>query len=274
MQSGLTIGEFSRMSHLSVKTLRHYHDVRLLEPDAVNPANGYRYYSEDQVTTAHVIRRLRDLEMPVPDVKAVLATADAAARNALIARHLDRLEGELARTREAVNSLRNLLERPQTSLRVEHRTVAATRAMAIRAMIDRDDILAWWRGALGELHAMVDAQELAATGPSGGLFASEIFQHDRGEATVYIPVNGEPRALGRVESLVVPAAELAVVTHHGSLADIDITYGALGSYATRFELSVDAPLREIYVRDAFDTPDENAWETEVGWPIFRADAGS
>jgi DNA-binding transcriptional MerR regulator len=274
MQSGLTIGEFSRASHLSVKTLRHYHDVGLLEPDSVNPGNGYRYYSQDQVTTAHVIRRLRDLEMPVPDVKAVLATGDAAARNALIARHLDRLEGELARTREAVSSLRNLLERPPTSLRVEQRTVAATRATAISSMVDRGDILAWWRGALGELYATLDAQDLTATGPSGGLFAGEIFQHDRGEATVYIPVDGESRVVGRVASLVVPAAELAVVTRHGSLANIDITDGALGSYATRFELSVDAPLREIYLRDAFDTPNEDAWETEVGWPIFRADAGS
>jgi DNA-binding transcriptional MerR regulator len=273
MQTGLTIGEFSRVSHLSVKTLRHYHDVGLLEPASVNPGNGYRQYAEDQVATAHVIRRLRDLRMPVADVKAVLSSDDAAGRNALIARHLDRLEGELARTREAVSSLRNLLERPETPLRVEHRTVAATPAIAIRATVDREDILTWWRGALAELRAMVDAQGLRATGPSGGLYAAEIFQHDRGEAIVYIPLDGEARVIGRLEPLVVPAAELAIATHHGALGDIDLTYGALGSYATRHELSVDGPLREFYLRDAHDTPDQDAWETEIGWPIFRADAG-
>jgi effector-binding domain-containing protein len=142
-----------------------------------------------------------------------------------------------------LRSLRNLLERPQTPLRVEHRTVAATPALAIRDTVDREDILTWWRGALGELHAMVDVEELQATGPSSGLLAGEIFQHDRGEATVYIPVAGDARPVGRVEPIVVPGAELAVVSHHGSLADIDVTYGALGSYATRHELSVDAPLR-------------------------------
>lgn len=274
MQTGLTIGEFSRVSHLSVKTLRHYHDVGVLEPNCVNPGNGYRYYSEDQVATAHVIRRLRDLEMPVADVKAVLATDDASVRNALIARHLDRLEHELARTGQAVSSLRKLLDRPSVPLRVEHRTVPPTPAVAIRATIDREAILPWWRGALSELHAVVGAQGLVATGPSGGLYAGEIFQHDRGDATVYIPVDGEARPVGRAEPVVVPAAELAVVTHYGSLADIDLTYGALGSYAARHELSVDGPLRETYVRDAHDTPDEEAWETELGWPIFRADAGS
>jgi DNA-binding transcriptional MerR regulator len=42
MATELTIGEFSRMSHLSVKTLRHYHQTGLLEPSSVNPGNGYR----------------------------------------------------------------------------------------------------------------------------------------------------------------------------------------------------------------------------------------
>lgn len=94
----------------------------LLEPDQVDPDTGYRYYAPDQIPAAQIIRRLRDLDMPIPDVTAVLATADTAARGELIAAHLDRLETELARTRSAVESLRNLLRRPATAA-VEHRTV-------------------------------------------------------------------------------------------------------------------------------------------------------
>jgi DNA-binding transcriptional MerR regulator len=92
MAAGLTVGDFSRATHLSVKTLHHYHQMGLLEPATVNPDTGYRYYSAGQIPTAQVIRRLRDLEMPVADVKAVLAAPDAPARNALIAAHLNRLE--------------------------------------------------------------------------------------------------------------------------------------------------------------------------------------
>ena len=271
MQSGLTVGDFSRVTHLSVKTLRHYHEVGLLEPAEVNPVNGYRYYAPEQIPTAQVILRLRNLEMPVADVKAVLAAPDSAARNALIAAHLDRLETELARTRAAVDSLRNLLQRPGKAASVEHRTVPEAPTVAIRAPVDRADVLAWWQGALGELHATVHAQGLRPTGPSGGLYASELFQHDRGEAIVFIPVEGFVHAVGRVAPYVVPAAELAVVTHHGSLADVDLTYAELGSYTTRHEISVDGPLREYYLRDSLDTPDPAGWETEIGWPIFRAD---
>ena len=272
MGTGLGVGDFSRATHLSVKTLRHYHEVGLLEPAAVNPDTGYRYYSTHQIPTAQVIRRLRDLEMPVADVKAVLAAPDAAARNALIAAHLNRLEAELAQTRAAVESLRDLLAPPDGPAVIEHRSVPATAAASIGAVVDRADVLAWWQGALGELRATVRAQGLHATGPSGGVFASELFQRDRGQATVFIPVPGRARAIGRVTPLVVPAAELAIISHHGSLADADLSYAKLGSYATTHEISIDGPLREYYLRGAGDTPDEADWRTEIGWPIFRADA--
>src|SRR3954470_14534611 len=66
----LTIGEFSKMTYLSVKALRHYHDVGLLEPMLVDPATGYRRYGASQVGTAQAIRRFRDLDMPIDEVRA------------------------------------------------------------------------------------------------------------------------------------------------------------------------------------------------------------
>lgn len=91
-------------------------------------------------------------------------------------------------------------------------------------------------------------------------------------ATVFIPVEGRGRPIGRVTSLVIPAAELAIISHHGSLADADLSYAKLGWYATTHEISIDGPLYEYYLRGAGETPDEAEWRTEIGWPIFRADA--
>lgn len=54
MSVRLSIGDFSRMTHLSVKALRHYHDVGLLEPAEIDRWSGYRYYRPDQVATAQV----------------------------------------------------------------------------------------------------------------------------------------------------------------------------------------------------------------------------
>ena len=88
---------------------------------------------------------------------------------------------------------------------------------------------------------------------------------------MFIPVDGSVRAVGRVVPFTVPPAELAVIRHHGSLDDVDLTYSELGAYATRHEISIDGPLREYYVRDSRDTPDPSRWETDIGWPIFRSD---
>ena len=90
MGTAMTVGDFSRVTHLSVKTLRHYHQVGLLEPAQVDPDNGYRYYQPAQIPAAQVIRRLRDLGMPVAEVKAVLYADDLDSRNTVIAAHLDR----------------------------------------------------------------------------------------------------------------------------------------------------------------------------------------
>jgi DNA-binding transcriptional MerR regulator len=272
MNSRVTIGDFSRASHLSVKTLRHYHEVGLLEPSEVDPGNGYRYYSEDQIAAALVIRRLRGLQMPVPDVKSVLAATDSGERNRLITQHLDRLEAELASTTEAVAELRALITRPEQSDAVEYRTLPAQAAIAIQATVDREDMLDWWQGALGELHAIASAQRLEPAGASGGIYSSEIFQNGRGQATVFIPTDAAPRSVGRVEAMTVPRAELAVTVHRGSLDDCDLTYGKLGEHVLRHEISIDGPLREYYLVGFLDAPDPESWKTEIGWPIFRSDS--
>jgi DNA-binding transcriptional MerR regulator len=271
MKSGLTVGQFAQVTHLSVKALRHYHDVGLLIPTSIDPDTGYRYYRLDQVPSAQVIRRLRDLDMPVADVKAVLAAGDTAQRNALISAHLRRLEDRLDQTQRVVSSLRALLDPMTPDTAIEHRTVPATRAIGIQEMVGRDDAFAWFQGAFGELHAIASAQRLRITGTSGGIFSTALLQDDFGDATVFMPVQDTGRPVGRVTPLVVPAAELAIAVHRGPLSEIDRTYSALGMHTTRYEIGVDAPLREYYVTDPRNSLADNDWVTEVGWPIFRAD---
>ncbi len=106
----VTIGVFSRMTHLSIKTLRHYHDLGLLEPAAIDPFSGYRSYDTSQVPTAQVIRRLRDLTMPLDQIRAVLTAPDVGARNQEITAHLDRMERQLMQTQSSVRALRALLK--------------------------------------------------------------------------------------------------------------------------------------------------------------------
>jgi DNA-binding transcriptional MerR regulator len=272
--ASLAIGDFSRATHLSVKTLRHYHRIRLLEPADVDAGTGYRRYTTEQIPVAQVIRRFRDLGMPLGEIHAVLDAPDLRTRNRLISAHLARLEQGLARTQSAVASLRDLLEDPSVVAPIEHRRVEPTMVAAITAVVDLGDLLPWYEGALGELRATLAAQGVASAGPAGGLYASDLFTEERGEATIFVPATAEVRQLGRVTTRIVPAAELAVILHPGSHAEVDRAYGALGAYVTGHALQVDGPIREYYLVSRADTPDESRWRTEIGWPIFSTGAAA
>ena len=123
MATSFSIGDFSRATHLTVKTLRHYHEAGLLIPASVDPHSGYRRYTAEQISLAQIIRRFRSLNMPVGEIHAVLATSDLEVRNELIATHLRRLEAELSRTQGAVASLRDILEH---STKIAGSTVVAS----------------------------------------------------------------------------------------------------------------------------------------------------
>ena len=85
----LTIGNFSRATLLTIKTLRHYHDTGLLEAAEVDPQSGYRRYLTSQIPQAQLIKRFRELQMPLSEIRQVLASPEGSSRNAIMAAHFD-----------------------------------------------------------------------------------------------------------------------------------------------------------------------------------------
>jgi DNA-binding transcriptional MerR regulator len=266
MRTGLTIGEFATVTHLSVRTLRRYHEAGLLEPATVDPFTGYRYYSADQIPPAQVIHQLRELDVPLAEVKAILATDDPQQRTDLIAGHLRRLEDTLERTRGAVAALRQLLRPDDHELRVELRSVPARTVAAISGDVQLALILGWYDAAMAELDAAYPVSE--RTGPPGGRYANELFTGGAGAVTVYRLVR-DPHPSGRIEVVNLPATELAIAVHCGPHDEIDVTYGRLGAWVVGHALAVDGPIHETYLVGSRDTEVPARWRTEIGWPIFR-----
>jgi DNA-binding transcriptional MerR regulator len=257
MRTWLAIGDFSRMTHLSVKALRHYHEIGLLVPTAVDPASGYRYYEPSQVRPAQVIRRFRDLGMPLDDIKAILQAPDVAGRNAVLTAHAERMTAQLAAMQSTVDTLWALLDRPPAPIRVEHRSVGPQLALAVTDQVAPSDLDGWWPDAFGELDA---ATAGVRTGVKAALYSPEFFELEIGQVVAYLPVEQSVPVSGRVKAIEIPAAELAIAVHHGGFADIDQTFAALGTYVAEREIGIAGPIREHYVADDV---------TEVGWPVFQ-----
>jgi DNA-binding transcriptional MerR regulator len=237
------------MTFLSVKALRHYHEIGLLKPARIDPETGYRRYDVTQVPTAQVIRRLRELGMSLDEVRVVMDAPDVPARNEAISAHLRRMEDDLAGMRATVRALRLLLKgRAPPAIAVEYRVVGPADALA-RSRLDYAEAFDWLATAFADLRA-------AAGGSRAGPDA-------------VIPVDAHARAAGTVQRMELPRIEYAIAVHEGPLDDIDRTYAALGVVVAERAIGVQGPIRETYLVGALDTPDEAQHRTEVCWPVFQ-----
>lgn len=67
----LKIGEFSKLSRVSIRMLRHYDELELLVPETIDPFTGYRYYSEKQLPVAGRITALKDMGFGLSAVREI-----------------------------------------------------------------------------------------------------------------------------------------------------------------------------------------------------------
>ncbi|WP_409185773.1 MerR family transcriptional regulator [Amycolatopsis sp. VS8301801F10] len=107
----LTIGAFARRCGLTASALRFYADSGLVRPVRVDEDSGYRYYSPDQVSAALLVRRLREIGLPLERVGAVLAAEPAEAAR-IVDDHVAGLISQVQQAREAAAAVKATLGSP------------------------------------------------------------------------------------------------------------------------------------------------------------------
>ena len=268
MAAFLSIGDFSRLTHVSVKALRHYHDLDLLSPARIDPSSGYRFYATAQGPTAQLIRRFRDLGMPLEQIRVVLTATDPAVRDEVIADHLRSMERQLEQTRTAVASLRQLLEGGGSpSPDVAFHTLTSTSALLLSARVAWEEAFEWLPDTLADLRRQLGSDTDLRGGPDGALYSAEFFESHIGEVTAFIPLNASADHIG---GRLPDDGPVAVALHRGTLSELDRTYTALGSFVAEQGIGshTRTAIRENYLVSRFDTDNEHGLVTEVCWPVL------
>ena len=268
MATLLSIGEFSRMTHISVKALRHYHDLDLLSPVRIDPSSGYRFYATGQAPTAQLIRRFRDLDMPLDQIRVVLTATDPVVRDEAIAEHLRSMERQLEQTKTAVASLRLLLEGGgPPPLDVAFQTFTSASALLVSARVAWDEAFTWLPDTLADLRRELGSDADLRSGPDGAIYSAEFFEAHVGEVTAFIPLSA---SAGHVAGLLPDAGPVAVAVHRGPLGELDRTYTALGGFVAEQGLGsrTRTAIRENYLVSRFDTDNEHGLVTELCWPVL------
>jgi DNA-binding transcriptional MerR regulator len=117
MHERMTIGAFARLAGLTAKALRHYDAIGLLVPAEVDRQTAYRTYSASQVERGRAIRRLRDLGLPLEDVRAVLDDPDQATKR--LAAYRRDVEADMFRRQRILHHLYRMIEGDETMTTTE-----------------------------------------------------------------------------------------------------------------------------------------------------------
>lgn len=271
----LSIGEFSRLTQLSVRMLRYYDEHDVLRPTRVDRHSGYRSYSPALLSVARWVRELRDVGLGVHEIAACLPLLDdPRAMRGVLERQRARLTADAAnaldRLRE-VDHLITALEEPTMSVTITQRTNPARVTASVRGIIPTyaDEALLWQRlmpamFALGAVPAP-DARTVA-------VFHDDDYKdHDcdvEVQFDVAAPFAASADADG-IRCVEVPPQEVAVGVLHGAYDGIGAVMEAVGHWVPENGYRFAGPMFNTYLVSPHEDPEPSHWVTEVCVPVAR-----
>jgi len=268
----LTIGEFSRLSMLSIRMLRHYDEHGVLPPTRVDPFSGYRSYHPALLRTAGRVRALRDAGVGVPDLAACAPFDDEARLRAVLLERRRAAQAEIAVAEGRLADIDRFLahlEGPVMSTTVTRTTLPARRVASLRGVIPTygDEGLLWQRlGAALAAAGAAPAPDAAAV----AVFHDEGFVEQDADVEVQLDVAAPFPEVDGVRYVEEPAVDAAVGELHGPYEGVGAVMAELGAWIAARGLRVAGPMRNVYVVGPVTEPDPSAWVTRVCLPVATA----
>jgi DNA-binding transcriptional MerR regulator len=273
----MTIGTFSTATLVSIKALRLYHEQGLLVPAWVDPISGYRFYRVSQLADAQVIKRLRDLDVPLAGVAEVVLARDPEVTRRVISAHELVIRDRLHDLNRLVSDLQQAVSEPLLQTPVFVRTEPQQHALAITAVVqnpEHDTYAAFLERSYPLIDSACARLGSTPTSAAGALYPPKL-EGDSEVVTAFVPV-AEPLVFDDqaiadgVVNIMLAQSTCAVLTHRGSYASMGDTYRQLGAWVATNATVVDQPVRELYVVSTDSAgallPD-NELRTEIAWPI-------
>lgn len=208
----LSVGRFAQASLLSRKALRLYNQLGILVPAYVDPDSGYRYYSTEQLETAYYVRLLREMEMPLADVRRVLAAETVDEAITQVIEHRRAVENQVTQMRRASHKVLAYLRKEQATMSVEIsvKQFAACKAISITKNVTVPAFHEWIPHVLGQLHTHIQEDDVSMTGDPICFYYGPVNESDNGPVEVCWPVTGDAKPRGDVVVREIPAHQGAV----------------------------------------------------------------
>jgi DNA-binding transcriptional MerR regulator len=275
----LKIGEFARITQVSIKTLRHYDAMGLLRPAHIDPESGYRFYSMDQIVDMLHLLALKDCGFGLEKISHLMRQHDAPAIERLLRERItaqdDLVATEQARLRRMTARLQQIVATNADEVfdialkRTEPITLVGKRGY----VASTDEIGPFAVAVVGQLAqaAIAFTRPLVHLYFDGDDDESTNETDDRIELFVGAPVVAIPRVLGEFECQRLPGGDqVACVIYRGDYVSIGKAAQALDRWIVTSGYRQSGPCREIYHRSPAHTDDPDQYLTELQFPIVAA----
>lgn len=267
----LKIGEFAEVARVTVRTLRHYEDLGLIEPSFIDADSGYRYFKLAQLPRVHRIVALRELGMSLSDIRSLVGTsldermkhleAELDARIAAEQRRLGEVRARIALSHESHGEA-------VVDVTVEERK--KIRALSARYIAPTREHL-WGLGTHHSalMHSYLESQGLETQAPDIVMYHVERIEHVNIPTELLVPIPTAARLVKLPSGVSVRDLEAvptgAYTVYRGTFGQMTPTYAKLIRWLHLNAAVYAGPPREIQLSGPLHML---SWEDEVVVGVF------
>lgn len=242
-----SIGECSRMTGLSVKALRLYHEKGLLVPHTIDEASGYRYYSSEDIAHARMIRQLRDMEVSIADIQIITECGeDDELSLEMLEKHQAALQEKIDRYDTIVKSLHHYIVQEQEARRIMSEAGFEVEIKQVEEMVIAGKRYTGKYSDCGPVFGELFRNAgWLASGTPFNLYYDDEYKEDDAEIECCIPLKQEKELKG-LDVRKISGGKCVSLMHKGPYDELQRSYEKILTYAKEKGLQWELPIREVY----------------------------
>ncbi|MGM1049542.1 MAG: MerR family transcriptional regulator [Bacillota bacterium] len=268
------IGDFSKLSRISIRMLRHYNDLGLLVPEYVDEMTGYRYYKPGQLSLANRINSLKDMGFSLTLIGQILKEYgdEESLRKHLMIQH--------AQMKEQEQLLQNKLSLLQTTIQqlgkdclpmkynVTLKEISSRYVASLRQIIPsyNQEGLLW-----NQLMEETAAQKLQFAEPcmSLAVFHDEGYKEADVDVEIQISVTGKYQDTEHVRFKHVPQLLVTSTIIEGNYDQLGAANEVIAAWISGNQYEMNGPMSTIYHVGPGTEANPDLWVTEICYPVRK-----
>lgn len=269
----LKIGDFSKLSRVSIRMLRHYDDIGLLKPQSIDSFTGYRYYCAEQFVIVNRINVLKEMGFSLSEICDLMKKDFGSDQLRVLLHNKKREIIESIKTEETklskVESLIKLIDKEDSGMNYEVsiKSIPAYKVLSVRDIIPAYNA----EGRLWEeLQAFAKENNIKGVNPCYAIYHDTGYKESDVDVEVCMCINKDAVESDRIkfrELEEVP--EMAVIFHKGPFEEMSLAYHTLGRWMSANSYVCNGPTRIIYHKGPWCEDDPANYLIEIHAPVCK-----